>query len=93
MKDIYKILGIFLIVVFVFWLLLHEMTKELNYKITTLEQSLEQEKQAAQKQIENEKKTADYYKKQYDSYIKDGDFCYNKEVELDVLKMLDEIKE
>ena len=90
MEKIYKLLGVFLIVILVFWLILNQMTKSLNVRIAELEANLEQERQATEKQIKQEKATSEKYKKQYEEFIKSGDFCYNKEVEEDVLKMLGE---
>ena len=85
MKKVYTILGGILIIVLVFWLILHQMTKSLNLRIAELEANL-----ATEKQLKQEKEISEKYKKQYEAYIKAGDYCYNKEVEDDVLKMLGE---
>lgn len=90
MKKVYTILGGILIVVLVFWLILHQMTKSLNTRISELEANLANEKQATEKQLKQEKEISEKYKKLYETYIKVGDYCYNKEVEDDVLKMLGE---
>ena len=90
MKKVYTILGGILVVVLVFWLILHQMTKSLNLRISELEANLANEKKATEKQLEQEKEISEKYKKLYEAYIKAGDYCYNKEVEDDVLKMLGE---
>lgn len=90
MDKVYKFLGTFLVVVLVFWLILNQMTKSLNTRIKELEANLEQERQATEKQLKQEKETSENYKKKYEDFIKSGDFCYNKEVEEDVLRMLGE---
>lgn len=90
MKKLYTILGGVLVIVIVFWLTLNQMTKSLNTRISELEANLANEKQATEKQLKQEKEISEKYKKQYEAYIKSGDFCYNKEVEDDVLKMLGE---
>jgi flagellar biosynthesis/type III secretory pathway M-ring protein FliF/YscJ len=90
MKKIYTILGGILVIVLVFWLILHQMTKTLNMRISELEANLAHEKQATEKQLKEEKEISEKYKKQYEAFIKAGDFCYNKNVEDDVLKMLGE---
>lgn len=90
MKKIYTILGGILVIVLVFWLILHQMTKTLNTRISELEANLAHEKQATEKQLKEEKEISEKYKKQYEAFIKAGDFCYNKNVEDDVLKMLGE---
>jgi len=90
MKKVYTILGGTLVIVLVFWLILHQMTKSLNLRIAELEANLANEKKATEKQLKQEKEISEKYKKQYEAYIKAGDYCYNKEVEDDVLKMLGE---
>lgn len=90
MNNIYKGLiavGVILLGLFLF---VRYTTKQLNEKIATLESTLQQEREAAQKQIKLEQDTADYYKNQYTKFIKDGDYCYNHVVEDDVLKMIGE---
>lgn len=90
MKKVYTILGGILIIVLVFWLILHQMTKSLDLRIAELEANLANEKKATEKQLKQEKEISEKYKKLYEAYIKAGDYCYNKEVEDDVLKMLGE---
>ena len=90
MKKVYTILGGILVVVLVFWLILHQMTKSLNLRISELEANLANEKKATEKQIKQEKEISEKYKKLYEAYIKAGDYCYNEEVEDNVLKMLGE---
>ena len=90
MKKIYYLLCGVVVIGIIFWLMLNQMTKSLNTRISELEANLANEKQATEKQLKQEKEISEKYKKQYEAYIKSGDFCYNKEVEDDVLKMLGE---
>jgi ABC-type dipeptide/oligopeptide/nickel transport system permease component len=92
MKKVYTILGIVFVIIFLLWLIFSELTESLTNRISELEATLQNEKVATQKQLAQEKELSEKYKKQYEAYIKSGDFCYNKQVEDDVLKMLGENK-
>ena len=90
MKKVYTILGIVLVTIFLLWLIFSELTESLTNRISELEATLANEKKATEKQLKQEKELSEKYKKQYEAYIKSGDFCYNKQVEDDVLKMIGE---
>ena len=90
MSKFYQILIGIAVVVLTMFLFVRYTTQELNEKINVLEKTLQQERDASKKQIALEKNTANYYKDQYNKFIKDGDYCYNHTVEEDVLKMIGE---